>query len=126
NNFFFMSNKEILELADNNNFNLMYQDAKINNEDRYVYNTLQETTLSDDAQEILNMAKELIKKSISMRVLYHEDNPKYHLNSWDSGWAQLKPMLKEYFKEDYDNFVKKYKKFEDRMRKGVYKFGFLK
>ncbi len=70
--------------------------------------------------------QDLIRKSMSMRVLYNENNPKYHLNSWDAGWAQLKPMFKEYFKEDYDRFVVKYKEFENRMRKGVYKFGFLK
>jgi hypothetical protein len=126
NNFFFMSNEEMLELADSNNFNLMYQDAKVNGEDRYVYNALQETTLSEDAKEILTMAKELMRKSMSMRELYNESNPKYHLSSWDAGWAQLKPMFKEYFKDDYTLFVEKYKKFENRMRKGVYKFGFLK
>ncbi len=35
-------------------------------------------------------------------------------------------MMKEFFKEDYDAFVEKYKEFENRMRDGVYKFGFLK
>jgi len=126
NNFFFMSNTEMKELANDNNFNQMYQDAKTFNEDRYVYTTLQETTLSPDAKELLDLAKELIKKSIKMRVIYDENNPKYHLSSWDAGWAQLKPMFKEFFKEDYTLFVSKYKEFENRMRDGVYKFGFLK
>ena len=116
----------MLELADSASFNLMYQDAKVNNEDRYVYTILQKTTLSKDAEEILTMAKELIRKSINMRIEYNENNPQYNLNSWDSGWAQLKPMFKEYFKDDYSEFVEKYKEFESRMRKGVYKFGFLK
>ena len=126
NNFFFMSNEEMKELANNNNFNSMYQDAKTFGEDRFVYNILQETTLSPDAQEILDLAKDLIRKSFSMRIVYNDNNPKYHLSSWDAGWAQLKPMFKEYFKEDYTAFVVKYKEFENRMREGVYKFGFLK
>jgi len=49
-----------------------------------------------------------------------------HLNAWDAGWVQLKPMLKQHFKEDYDEFVQMYKKFEDSMKEGVYKFGFLR
>jgi hypothetical protein len=61
-----------------------------------------------------------------MRVTYHDEHPEYHLASWDAGWAQMKPMFKEFFKEDYTAFVKEYKRFEDRMREGVYKFGFLK
>jgi hypothetical protein len=126
NNFFFMSNAQMLELANENNFDEMYQDAKQFNEDRYVYNLLQTTRLSDDAIEVLNMAISLIKKTIKFRKTYHEDHPEYHLNAWDAGWAQLKPMFKEFYKEDYTEFVKKYKAFENRMREGVYKFGFLK
>jgi len=126
NNFFFMSNEEMRELANDNNFNEMYQDAKSFNEDRFVYNLLRDTELSDDAKEVLETAKELVRKSMAFRRLWHDESPEYHLNTWDSGWAQLKPMFKKYFKEDYDKFVKLYKKFEDRMREGVYKFGFLK
>jgi hypothetical protein len=72
------------------------------------------------------MAGALIAKTIQTRKLYHDEHPEYHLNAWDAGWAQMKPMLKEFHKEEYTEFVKKYKKFEDRMREGVYKFGFLK
>ena len=126
NHFFFMSNAEMSSLADTNAFNELYQDAKRFNSDRYIYTLLNSTNLSDDAKEILEMAKELIRKSFSMRVTYHNEHPEYHLNAWDAGWAQLKPMLKEYFKTDYDAFVVKYKAFEDRMRTGVYTFGFLK
>lgn len=126
NHFFFMSNKEMSELANQKNFNEMYQDAKRFNEDRYVYNLLQTTTLSNDAKEVLEMARELIRKSFEMRTTYHAEHPEYHLNTWDAGWAQMKPMLKEYFKSDYNAFVEKYKAFENRMRLGVYTFGFLK
>ena len=126
NHFFFMSNEEMKESADINNFNLMYQDAKIFNQDRYVYNLLKETNLSPDAKEILELAKYLTRQSMKIRVLYSENHPEYHLNSWDAGFAQLKILWKEYFKEDYNIFREKYKKFENRMREGVYKFGFLK
>ena len=126
NEFFFMSNKEMRKLADDNSFNSMYQDTKAFSDDRYVYNLLKITSLSEDAQHVLNLARNLVRKSISIRKVYHDADPKYHLNAWDAGWAQLRPMLKQYYKEEYDEFVKVYKKFEDRMREGVYEFGFLK
>ena len=126
NQFFFMSNEEMKALADEIGFDEMYQDATANGKDRFVYSETKTITLSQDAQEVLEKAKELIRKSMKARKLYHEEHPEYHLSSWDAGWAQMKPMFKEYHKEEYDSFVKLYKKFEDRMREGVYKFGFLK
>ena len=126
NNFFFMSNSEMRELANSNNYPEMYQDTKAFDKDRYVYNLLQETVLSLDAQKILNMAKELIKKSFEEREDYNDEHPEQQMQCWDAGWAQLKPLLKERFKEEYAEFVEAYKEFENRMRKGVYKFGFLK
>jgi hypothetical protein len=126
NHFFFMSNSEMLELANANSFNEMYRDAKRFPEDAYVYNLLEDTTLSEDAQDVLDAAKTLVNKSFGMRVAYHQDHPEYHLQTWDGGWAQLKPMMKEYFKADYALFVAQYKAFEDRMREGVYTFGFLR
>jgi len=126
NEFFWMSNEEMRKLADSNNFNEMYQDAKSFKEDRYVCNLLQSTPLSKDAQEVLDAAKELVRKSMMMRKAYHNANPKYHLNAWDAGWAQMRPMMKKYYKESYSKFMILYKEFEDRMREGVYKFGWLK
>ena len=124
NEFFFLSNEEMKELAEVS-FNEMYQDAK-DEEDRYVYKLLQTTTLSEDAQRVLEMARDLIRKSMKVRKDYHEQYPERHLNAWDAGWAQLKPMLKEHFKEEYKEFRELYKAFESRMREGVYKFGFLR
>lgn len=120
-----MSKDEIINLADEFHFDDIYHDAKTSNE-RYVYNLLKTTPLSPDAKEILELSKELIKKSFKMRKFMHEEHPEYHLNTWDAGWYQTKLILKEYFKDDLKSFVEKYKKFEDRMREGVYKFGFLK
>ena len=84
------------------------------------------TTLSADAKEVLEAARELVRKSMSLRVQWNDEHPEHHLASWDAGWAQLKPMLKQFFKADYDLFVEKYKAFENRMREGVYTFGFLR
>lgn len=125
NHFFFMSNSEIKNLANTHSFNECYQDCKQFSSDRYVYTVLSQSHLSNDAYDVLESARELIRKSFPFRKIWHEENPEYHLSSWDAGWAQIKPFLKKYFKDDYELFVRKYKAFEDRMREGVYTFGFL-
>ena len=126
NELFFESNKKMRELSGNGIFDELHQDTINFPKDRYVYNLLQTTSLSEDALQVLNLAKQLICKSMGVRETHHYNNDKYHLNAWDAGWAQLRPMLKKYYKEEYDEFVTAYKQFEDRLREGVYKFGFLR
>ncbi len=55
-----------------------------------------------------------------------EDVPDLHLQAWDAGWAQLKPVFKKYLEDEYKKFTELYKAFEARLRPGVYKFGFLR
>lgn len=126
NKFFFMANAEMMDLADKASFMEMYQDTKRFPEEAYVYNLLGSTQLSSDAQAVLDAARDLIRKTMSMRALYNESHPEYCLQSWDAGWAQLKPLMKEHFKDELKNFTILYKAFEDRMRLGVEKFGWLK
>jgi len=124
NEWFWMSNAEMRDLADAYGNDNVYRDTKRFNKERYVYKKLQEVTLSSDAQEILEMARELTKKSFACRD--EMDNAdELHLQAWDAGWYQIKRVLKEFFPEDLKQFVEKYRVFEDRMREGVYKFGFL-
>jgi len=145
NEFFWLSKEEMMDLSDKYYFDELYQDAR-SSDDRFVYKLLNgklsesefeevgithvdennKPILSPDAQELLDLSKDLIKKSFKMRKFMNEEYPEYHLNTWDAGWYQMKKVLNEYFKEDYKVFVKKYKGFEDRMRPYVYKFGFLK
>jgi hypothetical protein len=125
NEFFWMSKDEMLQLAEQYHFDELYKDVK-GAEDRYVFNLLQNTELSDDAREILEMSRELVRKSFEFRKIMHEEHPEYHLHTWDAGWYQIKKILNEYYKEDYKKFTEKYKAFEDRLRPQVYELGFLK
>ncbi len=126
NHFFFMSNKEMMELANKYKFPEMYEDARKFNEDRYVYKLLESVNLSPDAKQVLEYAREMIRKSIELRKIWHEENPEYHLDAWDAGYAQHRELWKKHFKKEFDVFKELYKSFGDRMREGVYKFGFLK
>ena len=130
NEFFWMSKDEMIALANEKHFDELYKDARASDE-RFVYSKLfgEERVydkLSPDAKAVVDMAIELTKKSFEMRKLVSENHPEYYLNSWDAGYAQLKLVWKEYFKDDFNEFRAKYKALEDRMRPLVYELGFLR
>jgi hypothetical protein len=129
NEFFWMSKEQMLLLADQNHYDALYKDAK-SSDDRFVFNKLYKegiyNKLSSDAREVLDIATELVKSSMEMRAIVSESHPEYHLDSWDAGYAQLKLVWKDYFKDDFALFRSKYKQLEDRMRPLVYELGFLK
>lgn len=127
NEFFWMSAERMKELADENGYDELYNDARTA-PDRHVYKLLfgKERIydkLSDDAKAVLDKATELVERSMELRqVMANDEN---HLNSWDAGYAQLKLVWKEYFQEDFTEFRRLYKVMEDRMRPLVYELGFL-
>lgn len=129
NEFFWLSAEKMKMLAEENSFDALYKDARTSNE-RYVYELLfgeQDiyNKLSPDAKAVLDAATALLEKSMSMRKAMSEGKPEYHLQTWDAGYAQLKLVWKQYFKNEFDAFRKLYKQFEDRMRPLVYELGFL-
>lgn len=129
NEFFWMSKEEMMDMADKNGFDDIYYDAE-HDKDRYVYDLLFNQgvyeKLSPDAKEVLDLATDLVRKSFHLRQPIHIQKPEWHLNTWDAGFYQLKLYVEEYFEDDFKNFKKKYKEFEDRLRPQVYELGFLK
>jgi hypothetical protein len=127
NEFFWMSKEDMLNLANEHSYSDLYNDARTDS-DRYVYKLLfgEERiyeNLSPDAKLVLDKATELVKKSMSMREVFANDEN--HLKSWDAGYAQLKLLWKQYYAEDFKEFRELYKNLEDRMRPLVYELGFL-
>lgn len=127
NEFFWMSKDRMKELANENGYDNLYNDARTSS-DRHIYNLIfgEERIydkLSDDAKAVLDKAIELVEKSLKMRQVMADDHN--HLDSWDAGYAQLKLVWKEYFQEDFQEFRQLYKNLEDRMRPLVYELGFL-
>jgi hypothetical protein len=127
NEFFWMSKDQMKDLADNNGYDNLYNDARTSN-DRQVYKLLfgEERIydkLSPDAKLVIDKATELVEKSMEIRqVIANDEN---HLDSWDAGYTQLKLIWKEYFQEDFKELRQLYKNLEDRMRPLVYELGFL-
>jgi hypothetical protein len=105
--------------------NNTYNDAKVSQE-RFVYNKLQKITLSQQAQAVLDKAIQLTKKSFEYRELFNSEFPQYQILNWDCGWYQIKAILKQYFKQDLEDFSKLYKILADKMKPLVYELGFLK
>jgi len=125
NEFFYMSKNAIMELANKYNLDYTYNDAKVSQE-RFVYNKLQQIKLSPQAQAVLDKAIELTKKSFQYRELFNSEFPQYQVLNWDCGWYQIKAILKQYLKQDLDEFSKVYKTLADKMKPVVYELGFLK
>ena len=125
NEFFWMSRKEMMSLANENGNDVCYQDANVST-DRYVYNLLQNITLSEEAQLVLDKACELVRKTFKYRMMFDEDNENYQINNWDASYYQMKPLWKEYAKDDFEEFKSLYKKLGDKMRPMVYELGFLR
>jgi hypothetical protein len=128
NQFFWLSKNEMTELANQNNYNELYNDARTDS-DRYVHTLLFGddgiyNQLSDEAKDVLNSATTLVRLSFGMRRNFADNTN--HLNSWDAGYAQLKLLWKEYYPEQFKEFRGKYKVLEDKMRPLVYELGFLK
>jgi len=127
NEFFWMSKEVIMDLSNEINYTELYNDARTD-KNRYVHQLLFGEQkiyelLSPDAKNVLDIATELVKLSIGIRSNLSDDQN--HLNSWDAGYAQLKLLWKEHYPEEFKEFRKLYKNFEDRMRPLVYELGFL-
>jgi len=127
NQFFWISKEDMSNLANQNNYVELYNDARTDS-DRYVYNLLFGEQriydqLSNEAKDVLDTATNLVRLSFGMRRNFADDTN--HLNSWDAGYAQLKLLWKEYFPEQFKDFRGKYKVLEDKMRPMVYELGFL-
>jgi len=121
NEWFWISRDKIINKTKNLEHCDKLYDNAFKDRDKFVYKILKTVKLSSDAQKILNLATKLVFNSIQFRW-------KHNLNLWDMGWYQIKNIIAENPKTsaDYLTFVKFYNKFENRMRKGVIKFEFLK
>jgi hypothetical protein len=127
NEFFWMSKNEMMTIANQNNYNELYNDVRTDS-DRYVHTLLFGedgiyNQLSDEAKDVLDSASNLVRLSLERRREFANDTN--HLNSWDAGYAQLKLLWKEYYPEQFKEFRAKYKVLEDKMRPMVYELGFL-
>ena len=114
NEFFWLPKQHINELAvKQKNFEIQ-MDLDGDNE-RFVYQWLQNHTLSAEAKSLLDYTTNLLDESFPLRQTYANLYPKYNLNAWDAGWLQIYKML---FSNDRinDTFKDKQIEFKSRLR----------
>lgn len=125
NEWFWLSNNYMQTLSDENNNDDVFADSRQFNRERFVYGKIQNRIQSEDARAVLDKATDILRQTFGYREMLNEEHPEYHLNTWDAGWYQIKKLANEYAKKELKEFNEMYRSFEDRMREGVYKFGFL-
>lgn len=125
NEFFFMDKDEIMQLAEANNFDGCYNDARTAKQ-RFVYLKLQGLKLSKEAKTVLDKAVEIVRNTFPYRELFNSAHPEYQVMNWDCGWYQIKAMAKEYDSANYNEFLSMFRCLCDKMLPMVYQLGFLK
>jgi hypothetical protein len=125
---FWMSRQEMQDLSDNFNFDYMFIDTLLMNNnpnalmltgERKVYIELLTAELSDDAAEVLEMARELTRSSMKYRQKYHEENFSLRLDKWDAGYLSLKPLWQKYFSIEFLKFRLKYIEFKRELEQFI-------
>jgi hypothetical protein len=129
NNFFWILPADAEKLYNSKDTKEIYKDFKNQKYTPFMANILSNLSLSPDAKKVLDKLNKLFIKSLKDRENYDDVNDdvlNLHLTSWDAGVYQLKRFWKVKYESDWNNLINEHKKLEDRLRKGVYKFGFLK
>lgn len=124
NEFFFFSRKEMENLSLKTGNQTCLKDLEGDTE-RYMYEVLEGTELSPEAREVLEKARELVRKTFRYRQEFDAKHPEYQINNWDCGWHQLKALFAEYDPEGYKDFDESVKRLWVKMRPMVHELGFL-
>lgn len=126
NDFFFESRENVIQYAEDTYNDEVYNDVISDLEEAFVYELLTKVSLSKEALDVLNIAKELLKETFKFRKEFNVNEPKYQINNWDAGWYQIKALIKFRNGKGLGNFNSAFKILEDKMRPLIYELGFLK
>ena len=81
--------------------------------------------LSPEARDVLAQLDALWLASLPMREAFASGRPELHLLAWDAGVYQLKHLWREHFPAEWEALREAQRRLADRLRPGVYDFGFL-
>jgi hypothetical protein len=148
NHWFWKTRRELLDLLDTSETSALHHDALSEpldnsttwgaNGDAYFARLLAtglQDRLSPDVKELLDQLDALFVRSLVHRERFAAGRGELHLGAWDAGIYQLKDFWQEMFdadtmtfpyKEDYKKLRENYHKVAERLREGVYTYGFLR
>ncbi len=93
--------------------------------DPYLAHVLPTLDLSPEARDVLERLDALWLASLPVREAFALARPELHLLAWDAGVYQLKHLWREHFPAEWEALRVAHRKLADRLRPGVYDFGFL-
>jgi hypothetical protein len=148
NHWFWKTRKEMIDLLDTSETPALHHDALAEPLDKstawgtdgdpyfaHLLATGLRGRLSPDVKELLGQLDELFVRSLVHRERFAAGREELHLGSWDAGIYQLKDFWQEVFdadnmtfhyKEDYKKLRECFHKVAERLREGVYTYGFLR
>ena len=97
----------------------------------YVVSKGYTTNMSNEAFDVIVKYKNLLIALEPFRKEFMKNHSSLQLQRWDASYLQYKGtkkigfFAKEYAKKEYDEFISAYKKLGDKIRPGIYNFGFL-
>ena len=105
---------------------LIFADFEKYYEESYMATQIPELTLGKEAIAVLEAGTALWLKSLEKREVYAKANPQLELTCWDCGWYQLKGFWEKEYNVDFKGLKELHKALGDKLRPGVYEYGFLK
>lgn len=153
NHWFWKTRKEAMDALDTRSTHKLYRDCKAEptktptihpifgaddtppwevTGDPYFAHVLPTLTPSPDAQRVLDLLDALWVKSLPYRETYYagrpikDKQPDLHLLAWDAGVYQLKHLWRDLFPDEWAELREAHKALAERLKPGVYDFGFLK
>ena len=133
NHWFWIKRADALRALDDKRTPTLYRDCQIEQAgDAYFAEQIDTITLSPDAQRVVDLARALWHKSLPLRENYYagrhvsDKEPDLHLNAWDAGVYQLKHLWRDLFPAEWEELRAAHKALAERLRPGVYDYGFLR
>lgn len=86
---------------------------------------LKELTPSPKAAKMLNLANQLLIRTLHARKAWNDMHPEHHVLTWDAGLYQLRAMFEKVEPDLFKEFSKARRELMHALRYGVYAYGFL-
>jgi hypothetical protein len=126
NNFFWKTLEASKDALDTVETPDLYKDACQDKQDSYLASILPSLNLSPEAKTVIDLLDALWTKSLPSRESYAAGKPELHLLAHDAGVYQLKHLWRELFPEEWKALQDAFKVLTEKLRPGVYVYGFLK
>lgn len=125
NEWFFMSYKDIKQLAQKYYLNEIEEDLRFVKDERFVYNKIKQTNLSKEAHALYDEVVRLYHTSFQTRDLANQEHPEWGVKNWDAGFYQIFRLIVTYKLDDLTSFRKLFKELELKIEQFVYQLGML-